>query len=174
MRKIIFILLTVTLAFTISGCANEDKNGYKVKVGDDAPNIELISPDGSKIMLSDLRGKVVMLQFTATWCPVCIEEMPHIEKDIWQKNMDNDKFALYGVMYKQGNSDITRMRALSKVTYPLVTDPDGLFFHKYAVDGAGVTRNIVIDENGKIAYLTRLFNEEEYNGMVKEINSLLE
>lgn len=53
--------------------------------------------DGQKVKLSDLRGKVVMLQFTASWCGVCRKEMPFIEKDIWLKHKDNKAFALFGV-----------------------------------------------------------------------------
>ena len=176
-RKILPIVLALVMALSIVTLVmvtkNEDNRGYKVKVGDIAPNIELISPDGSKIMLHDLRGKVVMLQFTATWCPVCIDEMPHIESDIWQKHKDNKDFALYGVMYKQNKSDVVKMLDLSKVTYPLVIDPKGVAFHEFAEEGAGVTRNVIIDKDGKITYLTRLFNEEEFSGMVTKINSLL-
>ena len=74
-----------------------DEVGYIVKVGDEAPDFEMTLTDGQKVKLSSLRGKVVMLQFTASWCGVCRKEMPFIEKDIWQKHKDNTSFALYGV-----------------------------------------------------------------------------
>ena len=63
-----------------------DAAGYIVKVGDMAPDFEMELTDGQKVKLSDLRGKVVMLQFTASWCGVCRKEMPFIEKDIWLKH----------------------------------------------------------------------------------------
>ena len=67
-----------------------DDAGYIVKVGDMAPDFEMELTNGQKVKLSDLRGKVVMLQFTASWCGVCRKEMPFIEKDrsrpsAWQK-----------------------------------------------------------------------------------------
>ena len=73
---------------SISDEANEeadnvvDERGYIVEVGDIAPDFEMALPNGERVQLSSLRGKVVMLQFTASWCGVCRKEMPYIEKDI--------------------------------------------------------------------------------------------
>lgn len=169
-KKLIFLIAVVVIAF---GC-NDDSRGYIVSVGDKAPDIELLMPDSSRMMLSDLRGKVVMLQFTATWCGVCLEEMPHIESEIWQKLKTNDDFRLYGVMYKQNKDDVKQMINLTSVTYPLVLDDDGSRFHKYASKGAGVTRNVIIDKDGNIVFLTRLYTEKEFSQMVKIINELVE
>ena len=64
-----------------------DSTGYIVKVGEMAPDFTVKLTDGKSITLSELRGKVVMLQFTASWCGVCRKEMPFIEKDIWLKRL---------------------------------------------------------------------------------------
>jgi len=45
-------------------------------------------PDGSQTSFAELKGRVIMLQFTASWCSVCRKEMPHIEKEIWQPLKD--------------------------------------------------------------------------------------
>lgn len=167
------LLLVVSVMLLSLTSRAQDTRGYKVKVGDKAPNIELITDSGDKVMLNDLRGKVVMLQFTATWCRVCIEEMPHIESDIWDKLKDNKEFALYGVMYKQNASDAVKMRKLTSVTYPLALDVEGTNFHEFADKGAGVTRNVVIDKDGNIAFLTRLYDKDEFQSMIKVINELI-
>ena len=52
-----------------------------------------------------------------------------------------------------------------KITYPLALDPGAKLFYTIAAKGAGVTRNIIIDKNGKIAYMTRLYKEDEFNEM---------
>ena len=54
------------------------EHDYLVKVGDVAPDFSLPMTDGTTFTLSKQRGKVVMLQFTASWCGVCRREMPHI------------------------------------------------------------------------------------------------
>ena len=77
-----------------AGTHEPDSVGYIVRVGDVAPEMELELTDGQKVKLSDLRGMVVMLQFTASGCGVCRKEMPFIESDIWQKHKANPNFAL--------------------------------------------------------------------------------
>ncbi len=175
MKRLLKVLtLAITAGVLAFSCAEQkDSRGYIVKVGDKAPDVEFITPNNETVKLSDLKGKVVMMQFTATWCSVCIKEMPHIESEIWQKLKDNKDFALYGLMYKQKEEDITTMRKLTQVTYPLSIDDKGTFFHKYAEEGAGVTRNVIVDKDGKIAFMTRLYNEEEFNSMIGKINELL-
>ena len=114
-----------------------------------------------------------MLQFTASWCGVCRKEMPHIESDIWQKHKANPEFALLGVDYKEDAEKTKTFIEKTKVTYPITLDESGEIFHKYAAKNAGVTRNIIIDRQGKIIFLTRLFNEEEFKQMIEVINKEL-
>ncbi len=83
--KLVFSFLCVVL-FSNTGFAQIADRQYLVKVGDMAPDFTMRLPDGQNVRLSDLKGKVVMLQFTASWCSVCRKEMPHIESDIWQKH----------------------------------------------------------------------------------------
>jgi len=150
-----------------------DSRGYIVKVGDMAPDFEIEYIGGKKIMLSSLKGKLVMLQFTASWCGVCRKEMPFIESEIWQKNIKNPKFILLGIDYKETPEVAAKFATDMKVTYPLTLDTAGTKFGLFCGPDAGVTRNIIIDKEGKIVLLTRLFEEAEFNGMVKFINEEL-
>ena len=147
--------------------------GYLVKQGDKLPEFEFTLTDGKTVKTTDLKGKVVMLQFTASWCSVCRKEMPHIENEIWQKHKNNKNFALYGVDMDEPVDKVKKFAADMKITYPLALDPGGDIFYTVAVKGAGVTRNIIIDKNGKIAYMTRLYKEDEFNEMKEVIGLLL-
>lgn len=166
--KKLFILSTLLLAF-LTNYAQENDRGYIVKVGEQAPDIDILYTDGTHKKLSDFRGKTVMLQFTASWCGVCRKEMPHIEKDIQQKYKNNPNFILIGIDLKESKEKTIQFAKDLKITYPLTLDPEGKAFYAYAAQGAGVTRNIIIDKNGKIVYLTRLYSPEEFNGMLQEI-----
>lgn len=150
-----------------------DSVGYIVRLGEVAPDFEMELTDGQKVKLSDLRGKVVMLQFTASWCGVCRKEMPFIEKDIWQKHKDNAQFALYGIDRDEPLETVKAFAEKTGVTYPLGLDPGADIFAKYADREAGITRNVLIDKEGKIVMLTRLYNEEEFASLCKKIDEML-
>lgn len=142
--------------------------GYIVNVGELAPDITLEYTDGTQKKLSDLKGSIVLLQFTASWCSVCRQEMPHLENDIWRKYKDKG-LVFVGIDLKEPVEKVTKFAAQMKITYPLTLDTSGRNFYSFAAEGAGVTRNILIDRDGKIIYLTRLYNKEEFEGLKQEI-----
>ena len=150
-----------------------DKVGYLVRVGEMTPDFEMELTDGQKVKLSDYRGKVVMLQFTASWCGVCRKEMPFIEKDIWQKHKENKGFALFGIDRDEPLKTVLTFAEKTGVTYPLGLDKGADIFAKYADRKAGITRNVLIDRDGKIVMLTRLFNQEEFKSLCQKIDELL-
>ena len=153
--------------------AQADSTGYIVRIGEIAPDFTITLTDGKQVTLSSLRGKVVMLQFTASWCGVCRKEMPFIEKDIWLKHKDNADFALIGIDRDEPLEKVLAFAKSTGVTYPLGLDPGADIFAKSALRDAGITRNVLIDREGKIVKLTRLYNEEEFASLVQQINEML-
>ena len=149
-----------------------DKRGYTVSVGEIAPDLLLEYTNGLKVRLSELRGRIVVLQFTASWCSVCIQEMPHLEKDVWQRFKDNG-LVLIGIDRDEPLEVVKEFQKKVGTTYPLALDPGAKHFSKFAHKNSGVTRNIVIDKDGNIAFLTRLFDRQEYQAMIDKIESLI-
>lgn len=147
--------------------------GYIVKLGDQVPEFSTTLINGKTISSTEFKGKVVMLQFTASWCSVCRKEMPFIERDIWQKHKNNRNFLLIGVDLDEPLEKVKKFQEDIKVTYPLALDPGGSILNLFAEKKAGVTRNIILDKTGKIVCLTRLYKEEEFAEMVKVIDNLL-
>ena len=145
---------------------------YLVKIGEFAPEISLDLISGEKINLSELRGNVVVLQFTASWCSVCRKEMPHLEKDVWQRFKDKD-LMLIGIDRDEPIEIVKKFKKEMGVTYPIALDPGAEHFSKFAPKEAGVTRNIVIEKTGKIVLVTRLFDKDEDDQMIKVIEGLL-
>ncbi len=149
------------------------ENDYIVKVGDLAPDFTLQLTDGSTFTLSNQRGKVVMLQFTAGWCGVCRKEMPHIESEIWQPHKENSDFVLVGIDREETLEDILPFVEAVGTTYPIAMDTNADVFAQYALRESGITRNILIDREGRIVMLTRLFKEDEFAALVEKINTML-
>jgi peroxiredoxin len=145
--------------------------GYIVEVGEDCPDFQIILTDGKTINLTDLKGKPFMLQFTASWCSVCREEMPHIEKDIWQ-TYGKKGLVVIGVDRDEPLDVVQKFARDMKISYPLALDPGAKIFKKFAFENSGVTRNVLVDRNGKIVYLTRLYNEVEFNGLLQHIDRM--
>jgi len=171
--NLVYILVFTFYLSSFSQSNPTDHNrGYIVEIGDEVPEFIMMLTTGESIAISELKGKVVVLQFTASWCSVCRKEMPHLEKEVWQEYKDED-FILIGVDYDEPLEKVKAFQKKMKTTYPMALDPGGDFFALFAHRKSGVTRNVVIDKNGKIAFLTRLFEKEEFETMKDKIQELL-
>ena len=183
MKKIFLSILALGMLFTTGANAQSDNAGndqvtvyehdYIVKVGDVAPDFTLEMTDGSTFTLSEQRGKVVMLQFTAGWCGICRAEMPHSESQIWQPHKDNKDFVLVGIDREETLEEILPFIEGVGTTYPIAMDTDADVFSMYALRNSGITSNILIDRDGKIVMLTRKFKEDEFAALVEKINTML-
>lgn len=182
--KRLFVILSVCLAALTSVSAQTadnqkelvekaDSNGYIVFDGDKAPDFTITLTDGRQLKLSDLRGKLVMIQFTASWCGVCRKEMPFIERDIWQRHKDNPNFVLIGIDRDEPLEKVVNFAKQTDVTYPLGLDPGANIYAKYALRKSGITRNILIDKDGTIIKRTRLYKEDEFSSLVETIDKYL-
>ncbi|MBR4312352.1 MAG: TlpA family protein disulfide reductase [Bacteroidaceae bacterium] len=138
-----------------------------------APDFTLMGTDGTEFTLSSQRGKVVMLQFTASWCGICRSEMPHIESRIWQPHKNDTDFVLMGADREEPRETVIEYTEKLGTTYPMLLDDKGDVFAQYALRKSGITRNILIDRDGRIVKLTRRFVEEEFEDLVATIDSLL-
>src|SRR6187551_617414 len=65
-----------------------------VKDGQSAPDFSIVDESGKKVNLSELKGKVVLINFFATWCGPCVQEMPDLQKDIWNTLKENKNYTL--------------------------------------------------------------------------------
>ena len=177
--KKLFTIILILVAATFGASAQQttqhepDSTGYIIRTGDLAPDFTATLTDGSTVKLSDLRGKVVMLQFTASWCGVCRKEMPFIESDIWLPNKDRGDFILIGIDRDEPLETVLKFAKTTGISYPMALDPGADIFALYAVRNAGITRNVLIDREGRIIKTTRLYNPEEFKTLVDAIKAEL-
>lgn len=170
MKKVFIRLATAIATLGLTSCVYEEIDyGFTVKTGETAPDFTIELTDGSTLDLNSLSGKTILLQFLSTTCPVCREESPAIENEIWQEHKDNEDFYLLGIDLMEEKEAVTKYIDELHLTYPIGLDRDGKIFRLYAKENSGVTRNILIGKNGKILMLTRLFEREEFEKLKQAI-----
>ena len=152
--------------------AQDDNRGYKVQVGDPVPDFSLTDLDGKTWSKESLMGSVYVLQFTASWCSVCRKEMPHLEKRVWQVFQRRGSRCCWGSTWTNPPKKFKASWKPPESPTQFALDPGGALFSAVTLPKAGVTRNVVVDQEGRIAFLTRLFNEEEFESMIAAIETL--
>jgi len=146
--------------------AGEIEESTLTKVGDPAPTFTCVDLDGKSFSLEQLRGKVVVLDFFATWCGPCVQAMPHLEKEVWQK-FKGDQFAMVAVGREHQNQELTAFRQKHQLTFPLAGDPKREVYGKYA--SQFIPRTYVIDAQGRIVFQSVGYEPEEFAKMIRII-----
>ena len=112
-----------------------------------APDFTLPDLNGNSVSLSDYRGKAVLLNIWATWCPPCVSEMPSMEK-LYQ-NMKEEDFDILAVSIDEsGADDVVSFMKKYKLNFTVLTDPQGSLNDKYQT--TGIPESYIIDKNGRI------------------------
>ena len=142
----------------------------QVKEGDVAPGFVLKTLDGETQLLSELKGKVVWLNFFATWCPPCRKELPHLQK-LYNELKDNEHFELFVIGREHQADELEKFKEEQNFTFPFVPDPDRIIFSKYA--NQNIPRNFIIDKDGRIAVASIGFNENDFNKLTEKLKMLL-
>jgi len=138
---IIVLLQTKDSSFDLSGKPRIDK-------GEPAPEFTLPGLDGNMVKLVDYKGKVVLLNIWATWCPPCVEEMPSMEK-LYQELKDEDFQILAVSIDVSGGNVVAPFMKKHKLSFPALTDTQGTLKSLYRT--TGVPESFIIDKDGIIA-----------------------
>ncbi|WNF37967.1 thiol-disulfide oxidoreductase ResA [Bacillaceae bacterium IKA-2] len=141
-RLLVLVGISITLGYTFYTIFTDQKD--VVVVGELAPNFVLKDLDGNEIELKDLRGKGVFLNFWATYCPPCIDEMPYMENS-YQKYQD-EGIEILAVNVDEQRIRIEKFINSMSLTYPILLDPGSQVNQLYGIRALPVT--FLIDEHG--------------------------
>lgn len=142
-----------------------------VKVGDKAPNFTIELENGKTKQLSDLKGKVVWINFFATWCPPCRQELPHLQKEVYNKLKNNPNFELIILGREHSWEEINKFKTDNKFNMPFYPDMGRKVFSLYA--NQNIPRNFIIGKEGEIAVASTGFNEKEFEEIIEKVTALL-
>ncbi len=134
------------------------------KVGDKAPDFEFALSKTKNAHLSDYKGKLILINFWATWCPPCREELPRVQKEIWEKYKDNPKFALFAFDREEGWDKTLPFKEKNNYTFLMLPDEGRNIYKLYATQF--IPRNMVIDENGNIIYQSMGYSTKDFQELL--------
>ena len=168
-RLLLSALLMLFLSTAVSACSQQTMTpvaGLPV-----APDFTLMDMDGKRHRLSEQRGKVVMVNFWATWCPPCRKEMPSMQRAF--EKLKNKNFVMYAINVGEDEDTIFGFTFSTGVElrFPILLDKKGKVIKEWPVLGLPTT--FIIDTEGRISYRAIGGREWDDPKLLKEIQKLL-
>ncbi len=142
-------IIILSLSFTLIGrAADAGQALHPIADHRAAPGFALYDMDDKQHSLADYRGKVVIVNFWATWCPPCRQEFPSMEKAYQQ--LQKDDIVMLAIDVGEDGDTIFEFTADYPVTFPILMDMDAKITRQYGVIGLPTT--YIIDPQGRLAY----------------------
>lgn len=128
--------------------AEEDTTSLK---GQEAPNFTLTDMEGNEVSLSSLRGKVVFLDFWATWCPPCRQSLPHTQSLSQHEKAKSGDLMVLAVNAREELDTVKKFMQDNKYSFRVLMDKEGIVLNAYKVQG--IPTFVLIDREGKVAWV---------------------
>lgn len=159
MNKLVVILLGWILAHSV----------LAVEPDDIVPDFTLKGMDGQNLRLEELRGQVVLINFWASWCGPCRQEMPILQKI--HERYEPLGFTVLGVNVDEQQEKARRIVDRLNLKFPLLLDTAQTVSEAYEVNAMPFT--VLVDRNGKISYIHRGYKPGDENQYVNRLKQLL-
>lgn len=160
-----YLILLTTVFFGMQVCGQEADESTLTKVGDKAPVFKALTIEGKEINTAKLKGKILMVNFMATWCPPCNKELPVLQAEIWEKYKDHPDFVLLVVGREHTAEELQKFAKEKGLDLPFAPDPERGIFSLFATQS--IPRNYIMDKKGKILYQSIGYTEEEFGKIIK-------
>lgn len=141
-----------------------------VKTGMQAPDFTVTMFDGTTQSLAALKGKVVLVNFWATWCPPCREELKRVQTDIIDRFADKE-FVFIPISRGEEKETVATFREQMGYTFPMGLDPERKIYDQFASNF--IPRNFLIDQEGKVVIASVGYEPEEFDALIAQIETLL-
>lgn len=141
-----------------------------VKAGMEAPDFSVELFDGGTLTLSELKGKVVWLNFWATWCPPCRAELKRVQTDIVD-HFAGQEFLFLPISRQDTREQVAAFREQNGYTFTMGLDPDRAIYDRFASNY--IPRNFLIDQQGRVVMTSVGHEPEEFEAMIRKAEELL-
>jgi peroxiredoxin len=140
------------------------------QLGQVAPTFELTTTSGETFNLAAHQGEIVLLNFFATWCPPCRDEMPHLEKEVWARFKESP-FHMISIGREHANDELGGFIEKHEISFSVAGDPDRTVYGLYA--SQYIPRNVVVGPDGTIIFQSTGFEEADFEQMIEMIANTL-
>ena len=171
MLALIAVIIAVILLLPGCGSRNARKSAETkteattlVGAGETAPGFTVELTDGSRLSLEELRGKVVLLNFWATWCPPCREELSHVQQQVIDR-FAGEEFVFLPISRGEERAAVEAFRAKTGYAFPMGLDTDETIYKRYAT--RFIPRNVLIDRTGRVVKATVGYDDEEFAELLR-------
>ncbi|MCG8683802.1 MAG: TlpA family protein disulfide reductase [Desulfobacterales bacterium] len=141
MRNKIHLFIVISLVFSFFACSEKPVG---LVIGEPAPDFTLVDAKGKSWTLSDLKGQVVFINFWATWCPPCLQEMPSMQKLF--NLVPKDKFKMLAVLNNDKMALGQFIATQKHLTMPILDDSKNFVGSKYSL--TGLPETFIVDKHG--------------------------
>jgi len=147
-----------------------NKPGTLTRLGQAAPDFSLKTLEGKPFRLGEQRGHVVLLNFFATWCGPCQQELPRLQ-EIWNEFGRHDAFRMLAVGREETVEKVAAFGVKQGFTFPMAADPDRSAYGRYASER--IPRSYLISSEGTILYQCTGYYEAEVEKLKRLIRAEL-
>jgi peroxiredoxin len=165
-----FRFVCLALVFSLSGKAQRDATDV-VYLDDSMPAFTIVSDDGTETPSSLFKGKVILVNFFATWCPPCQTELAEIEKTLWPKYGQESGFVLLVIGREYSEAELSEYNAKKGFGFPLYPDKNRQIYAAFATQF--IPRSYLIDRNGKILFVAKGYQPADFKRILRMIDNAL-
>jgi cytochrome c biogenesis protein CcmG, thiol:disulfide interchange protein DsbE len=144
-NKSIILLLILLSLMTIVFLSVRAHTPKITDIGGTVQDFDLVDPNNNRTKLSDMKGSVVFLNFWATWCASCVEELPNVEK-LFRAFAGNSSFRMVTILYKDNPQQALNFMKQTGYTFPIYLNPDESASKYFGL--TGVPETFIIDKKG--------------------------
>lgn len=166
------IIVGLIIAVAVAIVMMPPPNKEALAIGDNLPEFRLKDLEGNEFFSNQYKGKVMLINFWATWCTYCIEEQPELQR--LSEKYGGEDFQTVAMLQDDNNIDYAiQLKDKSGVTFPILIDKSKKIFDIFGV-GDNLPYTLLVDRSGKIRFIHAGFSAKDIQAYEKEILQLIE